>query len=212
MESPKPGSSRSLSTCPSTPRSLRGSASPLRSPEKGQQPYPVPSQASAWPEPCPRRHAASRRHVASGAAAEALPRHEFDVKHLDMKTYSHGYFRGLVGCRRRRCLGTPGISPPRTGYPRATRQQPRWHCGIPVSQVGAGRCLPSCPRAARKRKGSVSGAGLGPPLGQDREPAAPVVPRGPGSSPPPSAQPGTGPWGSEVPMLLPSPFSYRWRE
>lgn len=151
----------SLPLCPSTPRSLRGSASPLRSPEKGQQPYPVPSQASAGPEPCPRRHAASRRHVASGAAAEALPRHEFDVKHLDMKTYSHGYFRGLVGCRRRRCLGTPGISPPRTGYPRATRQQPRRHCGI-TGVAGRSRSLspqlsPSCPETKRQRLGGRAG-------------------------------------------------------
>lgn len=71
---PEPGI-LSLALCPSTPRSLRGSASPLRCLQKGQQPFSVPSQAPAGPELCPWGHAASCHLVASGAAGEALPRH-----------------------------------------------------------------------------------------------------------------------------------------
>ncbi|CAN8194057.1 unnamed protein product [Coccothraustes coccothraustes] len=167
----------SLPLCPNTPRSLRGSASPLRSPEKGQQPYPVLSQASAGPEPCPGGHAASRRHVASGAAGESLPRHEFDVKLRDTKTYSHGNFWGLMDCRRRRCMGTPETSRPRTAYPpRYPAAAPAAHwgtggsCRWPWERAPAQLLLPVvwlCGRRPRSAAGSGRG-GLRTPFGSGR--------------------------------------------
>lgn len=150
----------SLPLCPSTPRSLHGSASPLRCPDKGQQPYPVPCQASAGSEPCPGATVSASATSPPEPPGKPCPvmNSMSNTRHENL----HGNFWGLMDRRRRRCMGTPGVSPPRTGYPRAARQQPRRHCAVPVPQLGADRCLLSCLRAARKRKGGVSGAGLSP--------------------------------------------------
>ncbi|XP_031985305.1 collagen alpha-1(II) chain-like [Corvus moneduloides] len=181
----------SLPLCPSTPRSLRSSASPLRSPElKGSN--RTRCRPRRWP-------ALSHVHGGTLPPVTTSPPEPPGKPCPVMNSMSNTSTRKLTLTGISGVLWAVGIAAAWT-HPRSLLLGPDTPA-LPGSNPGGTvgyRCrrseqLPSCPRAARKRKGSVSGAGLGPPLGQDREPAVPVVPRGPGSSPPPSAQPGECP-------------------
>ncbi|XP_041881383.1 collagen alpha-1(I) chain-like [Corvus kubaryi] len=181
----------SLPLCPSTPRSLRSSASPLRSPElKGSN--RTRCRPRRWP-------GLSHVHGGTLPPVTTSPPEPPGKPCPVMNSMSNTSTRKLTLTGISGVLWAVGIAAAGT-HPRSLLLGPDTPA-LPGSNPGGTvgyRCrrseqLPSCPRAARKRKGSVSGARLGPPLGQNRESAVPVVPRGPGSSPPPSAQPGECP-------------------
>ncbi|XP_050175575.1 collagen alpha-1(I) chain-like [Myiozetetes cayanensis] len=131
-----------------------------------RQPPPVPGEgAAAVPGVDPPGHAAFRLHVASAAAEEALPGHEFDAKHLDTKTYT-----GVPGLVQPRADAT-AREPPRSPFPSpATCELPG---SIPSGTLGC-RCRSSEPVSASpiipellgNEKAASRGAGCTPSPGK----------------------------------------------
>lgn len=191
----------SLPLCPSTPRSLRGSASPPRSPEKGQQPCPVPSRC---------RPGLSRAHEGSLSPVAASPPEPPGKPCPVMNSMSNTSTRKLTLTGTSGVLRTLGVAAARA-HPRSPLPGSETPT-LPGSSPGGTKGCP-CRRSEPLAVSPVVPELLGNEKGASRGPAcAPLSGRTvswrcrrcrgvPGPRPPP-AQPGSGPWGREAPMLL----------